>query len=174
MRTLALTLSAAALAIAACQTPRTPSPPQPPPSARTSPDVFNRSDMAWSAIPGGNRIDGRIAYRQGSTAYTCTVVALIPETPFSARRMQTSYGSSVGAIVAAEQVRARSTPAPAGFDDFRRDARCDGQGRFSFQDLPDGAWFVVAPVRPVAGSGQQMALMRRVVTRGGRAVSLDL
>mgnify|MGYP001553088483 CR=1 FL=1 len=47
--------------------------------------------------------------------------------------------------------------------------------RFSFANLPDGAWYVVTIAKPAAGAqGESMALMRRVVTRGGKAVAAEL
>jgi len=169
-----LILCVTGLALAACETvppPPPPPPPAPPPSA----SVFRSSDFAWSAIPGPNRIDGRVVYRQGATTFTCPRAALIPETPFTARRMITLYGSPVGAIVPLAEVQKRTTPAPPEMDSFVRAAACDAQGRFSFSNLPDGSWFVITIGQPTGGStAAPMALMRRVLTRGGRAVVIDL
>ncbi|HET9159099.1 MAG TPA: hypothetical protein VFN88_00670 [Caulobacteraceae bacterium] len=162
-----------ALGLAACET-MPPPPPPPPPQAGPSPFVFRSADFAWSGIPGSGRIDGRIAFRQGPTAFTCTNVALIPEAPFSARRMMTLYGSASAAAVPVAVVQSRTTPAPPGFNEFVKTTTCDLQGHFSFSNLPDGAWFVITPARPVSGSGPQIALMRRVVTRAGRAAVVDL
>lgn len=173
-----LFLSAAGLTLAACATygPAVPPPPPPPPAQpRPSADVFNPSDMSWSAMPGSNRIDGHVVYRQGPASYTCRNVALIPETPFSARRMANLYGSAVSATVPQEQVRARNTPAPPGFNEFSRTTTCDQLGRFSFTGLPDGSWFLIAPLQPTgANAGPQMAMLRRLITRGGRATQIDL
>src|SRR3954471_15335409 len=85
-----------ALGLAACET--MPPPPPPPPSeAGPSPYVFQSADFAWSAIPGTGRVEGRLTYRQGPMLYTCANVALIPESPFSTRRMMTLYGSAASA-----------------------------------------------------------------------------
>jgi hypothetical protein len=159
--------------LAACET-MPPPPPPPPPQAGPSPYVFRSADFAWSAIPGAGRINGRLVFRQGATLFTCTSVALIPETPFSARRMMTLYGSTTAAAAPASLVQGRTTPAPAGFNDFVKITNCDTQNRFSFSALPDGAWFVITAARPANGSGPQFALMRRVITRAGRPVSVDL
>ena len=166
-------VAAATLTLAACETVPPP-PPPPPPQAGPSPYVFRSSDFTWSAIPGPGRIDARLVYRQGATSYVCTNAVLIPEAPFSARRMITLYGSAVGAILPMAEVQSRNTAAPAGFNDFVRSTTCDAQGRFSFQGLPDGAWFVVTVARPSSGGGAQTALMRRVATRGAKAVAVDL
>ncbi|MDB5453055.1 MAG: putative lipoprotein [Caulobacteraceae bacterium] len=173
MRRQSLIALIAALGIAACETVPPP-PPPPPPQAGPNAYVYRSADFAWSAIPGANRIDGHVVYRQGATPYLCTNAALIPETPFSARRMITLYGSAVGAIVPVAEVQARTTPAPDGFNEFVKTTTCDAQGRFSFSGLPDGSWFVLTAARPVSGAGPQMAVMKRVVTRGGRPVTVDL
>ena len=63
--------------------------------------------------------------------------------------------------------------AGADYRSYVRDTRCDDQGRFRFDDLPDGSWFLIAPVR--AGDGDPVVLMQRVTTGRGRttAVTLD-
>jgi hypothetical protein len=162
-----------ALCLAACETVPPP-PPPPPPESGPSPYVFRSADFAWSAIPGTARIEGRLTYRQGPTLYTCANVALIPETPFSTRRMMTLYGSATSAAAPVAEVQSRTTPAPSGFNDFVRPAGCDSENRFNFSGLPDGAWFLITAAKPASGSGPQVALMRRVVTRAGRALVVEL
>lgn len=161
------------LGLAACET-APPPPPPPPMQAGPSPFIYRSGDFAWSAIPGGNRIDGRLVFRMGPTSFTCANVALIPEAPFSTRRMLTLYGSADGASLPVSEVQAHTTPAPAGFNDFVRATTCDGQGRFSFTGLPDGAWFALTLAQPTSLAGPPMALMRRVITRGGRATIIEL
>jgi hypothetical protein len=137
--------------------------------------VFRSSDFAWSAIPGSNRVDAHVAYRQGATLFSCPSAALIPETPFTARRMITLYGSAVGAIVPLAEVQKRTTPAPPEMNTFVRTASCDAQGRFAFSNLPDGSWFVITIGQPAGGGGAApMALMKRVITRGGRPTIVEL
>lgn len=149
----------------------------PGPGRPSGPAEFSPSDFAWSQIPGRNRIDGRLAFRQGQTRYTCSGsgVVLTPETPWTRRRMSILYASAQAAALPADEVRARTPSAPnADYSGFVRTTTCDAANRFSFAGLPDGSWFVIAMARPAAGGGQSMAIMRRVVTRGGRAVPLDL
>lgn len=173
------------LALAACAPqmgppgPFMPEPPPPPPvEPASAPGVFRAGEFAWSAIPGTNRIEGRLVYRMGPTSYTCSGdragVVLMPETPWSRDRMMTLYRSSLGAIYPAEEVRERTPPAPQGLGPFIRSAPCDSQNRFVFSGLPDGSWFIISVARPSAGPGQEMAIMRRVTTRGGRATVVDL
>jgi hypothetical protein len=162
-----------ALGLAACET-MPPPPPPPPPEGGPSPFTFRTADFAWSAIPGAGRIEGRLSYRQGPVLFTCANVALIPESPFSTRRMMTLYGSATSAAAPVEEVQSRTTPTPPGFNDFVKAASCDAQNRFTFSGLPDGAWFLITAAKPTTGNGPQVALMRRVVTRAGRALVVEL
>ena len=47
----------------------------------------------------------------------------------------------------------------------------EAEGGFRFSNLPDGSWFLIAPVK---ADDDVMVLMRRVQTRGGRAVNVTL
>lgn len=150
-------------------------PPPPPPSSGGSSAAFNTEDFSWSAVPGPNSLVGRLAARPA--AYTChgATVILTPETPWSRRRMVALYGSADRAALPADEVRARTPSAPAGdYSAFIRRAVCEGD-RFSFAGLPDGAWFAITIAKPTAASGgDSLALMRRVVTRGGRIAVTEL
>jgi hypothetical protein len=171
-----LILAAAAATLAACQTPGPPPPPpfnEGPPSAT----VFRPGDFSWSAVPGYGRIEGRLAYHAGSTRYSCQgmTVVLTPETLWTRRRMTILYKSPERAALPADEVRARTPSAPnEDYSAFVRRTTCDAANRFAFSGLPDGAWFVITVARPVAGSGETVAVMRRIVTRGGRTTSAEL
>jgi hypothetical protein len=160
----------AAAALAGCAPTLGPPPPPPPGMAE-----FSADDFSWSAVPGPNSIVGRLASRP--TAYTChgASVLLTPETPWSRRRMIALYGSDERSALPADEVRARTPSAPAGdYSAFIRRATCEGD-RFSFAGLPDGAWYVITLAKPrTAGAGPNLALMRRVFTRGGRIAQTDL
>ncbi len=102
--------------------------------------------------------------------------ALMPETSYSRGRISALYGSADRAVRSVAEVRARSA-ANAGpdFAQFVRQATCDGQNSFTFRDLPNGAYFVIARMRPVrpAGGGE-VAIMQRVELRGGETVRVVL
>ena len=167
--------AALALLVTACAP--TMGPPPPPGQPAPSPTVFRPEDFSWSAVPGRNRIDGRLIYRQGATRYTCSGagVVLTPETPWTRRRMSILYSSPDAAALPADEVRARTPSAPNDdYSSFVRRTTCDAADRFSFSNLPDGAWFVITVARPQAGGGESIAIMRRVVTRGGRVTPIDL
>jgi len=68
-------------------------------------------------------------------------------------------------------VRARTVPDPnADYRSFVRSTTCQN-GRFTFEGLPAGGWFVIVPVS--AGGEERVVLMRHVTTRNGR-VSITL
>lgn len=132
---------------------------------------FSAADFAWSAQAGSAAIEGRAAYGPG---YSCAgSVGLTPETPYTRHRFLNLYGSLDRAALPASEVRARSVgEASADYRGYVRDTTCDAQGRFRFDDLPQGGWFIIAPVRQ--GSGEPVVLMRRVQTDSRGAVSVTL
>ncbi|HSV02819.1 MAG TPA: hypothetical protein VLI41_06395 [Phenylobacterium sp.] len=172
----ALLLAATAAACAPTLGP--PPPGYPPPAAPGMGEpAFRAHDFAWSQQPGPNAIVGRLAYQRGATRYTCAgaIVILTPETTWSRRRMEVLYLSSERAALPADEVRARTAEAPPGDSSpYIKRATCDSTDRFSFAHLPDGAWYVITIGRPLKGAGPSLALMRRVVTRGGRTVTIGL
>jgi hypothetical protein len=129
---------------------------------------FSAADFVWSAQSGVSAIDGRVA------GYDCAgSIGLTPETPYTRHRFLNLYGSLDRAALPASEVRARSVgEASADYRGYVRDTTCDAQGRFRFQDLPQGGWFIIAPVRQA--SGDVMVLMRRVQTGPRGAVSVTL
>lgn len=149
----------------------------PPPGGPAGPAPFRAEDFAWSEPEGRNTIVGRLGYRQGQTRFTCTgaSVVLTPETPWTRRRMQILYLSSERAALPADEVRDRAPSAPSDdYSAFVRRTTCGPDDRFSFTGLPNGAWYVITIARPASGPGDSIALMRRVVTRGGRVAGVEL
>ena len=138
---------------------------------------FNPGDFAWSTAQGPDSVTGILAYRRDGSQYNCTGedVLLIPDTPWSRRRMIILYGSANAAAVPVSIVRARTASAPPGdYARFVRRTRCDVQGRFVFQGLPDGGWYVVTVARPQDPAGEPMAIIRRVELHGmSRSITLS-
>lgn len=164
------------LATAACSTAGGPLPPSGGPMPADA--DFSAEAFAWSKAPGRNSVAGRVAYHQGPMRFSCTgsTVILTPETPWARRRMSVLYGDTTYAALPAEEVRSRTASAPAGdAGPFVRRGTCDAASQFSFSGLPDGAWYVITIARPAADpKAPGVALMRRIVTRGGRVTQAPL
>jgi hypothetical protein len=174
-----LSASAVLLSLAACAPTLGPPPPPPPGSgAPPSAGVFRPEDFSWSAVPGQGRVEGRLTHRSGQTRYSCAGagVVLTPETPWTRRRMTILYKSADRSALPAEEVRARTPSAPSGdYSAFVKRAVCDANSRFSFSGLANGAWYVITVGKPIApGTGDDIAVMRRVEIRGGRPVNVEL
>ncbi|MDB5421818.1 MAG: hypothetical protein JWR59_1765 [Brevundimonas sp.] len=164
-----LALAAIAVTGAACAPTAMNGPPLPPPPPSSA---FSTEAFSWSAQHGQAGIEGQIAFRRDNTAFACTgSVALTPDTPYTRARFNTLYGSTSQAAVPEAIVRARTVSDPnADYRNFVRSATC-ANGRFSFSGLPDGSWFLIAPV---SAGGDRIVLMKRVETRGGRVVNVTL
>jgi hypothetical protein len=172
----------AALLLAACEeTPMGPESPTggpPPPNygALPPPSAFDADEFAWSTETGSGSIMGTFGYHRGPNRYICQGedVLLIPETPWSRRRMMILYGSANAAAIPVSIVRARSPSAPTGdYARYVRRTTCDADNRFAFQDLPVGPWYAVTVGRPTEGPGEPIAVTRRVeVGTGPRSVTL--
>jgi hypothetical protein len=164
IRPLCLALVATA-AVAACA-------PVPGPVAYGPPAVFNSRDFDWSARSGSAAIAGRVAFGRDGQSFACTgSVALTPDTPYTRQRFQTLYGSTDQAAVPEAVVRARTVADPsADYRSYVRSATC-AEGRFRFDGLPDGGWFLITPV---SAGGDRIVLMRHVVTRSGTTANVTL
>lgn len=158
---------AVAAALAGCETvPMSDFGPGPAPG----PAPFRADDFAWSAREGRASIDGRIDYRRDGQRYECGSVGLTPDTPYTRARFRVLYGSTDRAAIPEAIVRARTVADPnADYRSYVRSSTCR-DGRFTFTGLPDGNWFIIAPV---SAGGDRVVLMRAVATRGGR-VSITL
>lgn len=161
-----LVLALLAAGTAACA-PMAPVEPYGPPPA-----AFSAEDFGWSTRSGQASIEGQVAFTRDGQAFACTgSVALTPDTPYTRARFNTLYGSTDRAAIPEAIVRARTVPDPnADYRSYVRSSTCSG-GRFAFNGLPDGGWFVIAPV---SAGGDRIVLMRYVETRGGRMVSITL
>ena len=140
--------------------------------APAPPTAFNAFDFGWSTRAGNAGIEGRVAYGRDGQNFACTgSVALTPDTPYTRARFQTLYGSTEQAAVPEAVVRARTVADPtADYRTFVRSATCE-QGRFRFNGLPDGGWFLITPV---SAGGDRIVLMRHVVTRAGTTANVTL
>jgi len=174
-------LAAAALlgSLAACAPTLGPPPPgrmaTMPPSADDG--VFRAGDFAWSQQPGKNTLSGSLSHGS-AIRYSCAgaTVVMTPETPWARRRMSVLYKSDQRAALPTDDVRSRQNQAPPGDSNpYVKRTTCDAADHFTFSGLPDGAWYIVTLAKPVgAANAPTLAMMRRVVTRGGKVTVFEL
>jgi hypothetical protein len=172
-----VTVAAVSLLLAACeQLPMGPGPTEtgPPPAQAYGvlppASTFNNQEFAWSAAGGAGSLSGVFAYRRGPQRFVCRGddVLLIPDTPWSRRRMLILYGSATSAAIPVSIVRARTPSAPTGdYARYVRKTTCDGDNRFAFGNLPIGSWYVVTIGKAADGQGEPIAVTRRVDLLGG-------
>jgi hypothetical protein len=170
-------VAAAAAVLAACETTpikRPVGPPPPPPPPPTPAEEF-----AWSTLRGANDLTVVIAYHPAAgQEWTCSGLteALMPETSYSRGRIVKLYGSSERALHTTAEVRERSAANPgADYGQYVKTAVCNGRDSFTLPDLPDGAYFIIARVKPVRPAGaSEMVIMQRVELAGGKAVRITL
>ena len=168
-RLLAVSLCAV---LGACETSGPPPPPAPPPPSAQP--AFRPADFAWSVERGSAAIHGAVAYGRGFNCVGQPVV-LVPEAAYSRWRIVQLYGSADHADLPVAEVRSRQANRPSDdYQSYSKHTTCDGQGHFTFQGLPSGAWYVIAIATPTGGQGQAMVLMQRVETRPGPAKSVVL
>jgi hypothetical protein len=172
----------AALSLSACATP-TSSPPTATPSGgaggggspAAAAEPFRAADFAWSASTGNSKIDGQLTYKNKGVTYNCGTVVLTPETAWVRQRMNTLYLSSTRAELPADEVRARTPAATNDYSAFVKTTTCDASGKFAFDRVPHGTWYVITVARPVApGTGPEMALMRRLDITQGKDLAVRL
>lgn len=164
-------LAAVLLAVAGCVEQG------PPPLTQTQ--SFNPADVAWASKPGKNAVTGHAVLRTvGGEARTCAAlpVQLIPDSSYARERMLALYGSiRKGTRQAAGASRFERTDPE--YISSSRQTRCDGQGYFSFDDVPDGVWYVTAVVvwqAPGNPAPQGGAMMERIELAGGKTVKVAL
>jgi len=144
------------------------------PTRYAPPAAFIPAEFAWSAVPGNAAIEGRVSFTRDGQSFACTgSVALTPETPYSRQRFQSMYGSTERAAIPEAVVRARTdtaNPNAAAYRAFVRSETCQN-GRFRFDGLPAGSWFLITPV---SAGAERIVLMRRVVTRANTTANVTL
>lgn len=146
--------------------------PVPAPMGYAPSRAFSAADFGWSSRVGTAGIEGRVAFGRDGRNFACTgSVGLTPDTPYTRARFLTLYGSTEQAAVPEAVVRARTVADPnADYRSYIRSTNCEN-GRFRFDGLPDGGWFLITPV---SAGGDRVVLMRHVVTRSGTTANVTL
>jgi len=148
-----------------------------PPAQMTLP--FNASDVAWSRAPGTATVEGRAALPvAGEVPRTCAggEAQLLPAGTYAAEMMRIVFGSDVRGFAPLASSR-YPTNIAADFGSTVRRIGCDPEGRFRFDGVPAGRWYVFSNVIFRAAGGETApqggALMQRIdVAEGARAIVL--
>jgi len=141
---------------------------------------FNPSEFEWARKDGNNAISGFAVLRTvGGEARTCAGLPayLGPDSAYTRERIMKIYGSTEKGTRAANDPL-KFTNDDASYRSILRETRCDGQGGFTFEKVPDGTWYVTTsvvwkanPSSPLFEGGN---MMRRVEVRGGQTAKVTL
>lgn len=141
---------------------------------------FDETEVTAAMQPGANTVTGNAFLRQrGGAVVTCAgaSVTLFPATRYSVERVKHMYGNSrdgVRTVAEYRRDRLQFNPDPPGYQSAARETRCDAQGRFTFDRVADGDWFVVTTVVWSTGpyNTEGGTLMQRFSLAGGESKSL--
>lgn len=132
-------------------------------------ETFDPGQAAYIQQAGPNTIVGQAFLRQrGGGVVTCAgeSVSLIPATRFSSERIGFLYGTTETA--ARGNLMRRLSPAPSDYQRYMRRSQCDAEGRFLFENTPDGDYFITTDVIWVVGDDMEGGpVMSPVSVRGG-------
>ena len=112
-------------------------------------------------------------------ARTCAglEVMLAPDSAHARERIIATYGNLEKGSIQAHQVPKFSKNDP-NYAAAIRTTRCDGQGNFSFEKLPDGTFYVSAPVlwkaNPRSPLYEGGIIMQKVTLRGNAVTKVTL
>ena len=168
-------LAAAVVAVlaSACSTPM--------PSASTEmTSRFDAGEVAWSREPGTATVEGSAAMAApGGARQTCAggEAQLVPASGYAAEMMRIVFGNDVRGFVPLATAR-YPTNMTAEFGKTVRRIGCDAEGRFRFDNVPAGRWYVFSNVvlrgTSADSAPQGGALMRGIDVAEGARVNVVL
>lgn len=141
---------------------------------------FDPNEVAWATGKGSGKIVGSgVIQTVGGIPRNCAgnKVGAIPVSTYSTERLQAIYGNSSKAYWPAAGQK-WNIPRDAQYEASFREAICDAQGTFEFDDLPAGSYFLTTSV--VWSTGQQYAspqggfLMLKVLVEDGKSKKVVL
>jgi hypothetical protein len=106
--------------------------------------VYDPAAARWAEGAGENTVEGSALLRtRGGDLRTCAgeVVYLTPVTTYAKERMMYLFGNVRSGFHSVDEP-IEFVPESATYEESARTTKCDPQGTFSFDDLPDGEWFV--------------------------------
>jgi len=152
---------ALALGIAGCAAP------QKPVQLTTS---FNATEAQRLTQPGANIVSGSALIRQnGGGIVTCAglSIMLIPHTAYAAERIRAIYGNTErGSNPIQRQLQ--FVPDDTRYLQITRQTVCDAQGKFTFNDVADGRFYLISVINWRVGNAVQGgSLMQAVSVKDG-------
>jgi hypothetical protein len=148
---------------------------------------FDPEEIAWANRRGNNKIAGTALLRTvGGEVRTCAAypATLTPASGYAAERMNYLYGNTrkgYNPIDGGKNVVFVHACAECASDEKEyvrttRETICDAQGKFEFEDIPNGVYFLTVPVvwqvTPYSREGGY--LMQRVRVEAGRTEKVVL
>ncbi len=138
---------------------------------------FDAEQAAALVKPGVNIISGSALIRQnGGGVVTCAglPILLVPKTAYASERIKAIYGNTQRGHNPAHRA-IQFEPDVQSYGRLQRNTLCDAQGNFSFSDVADGSFYVIANITwNVGGSIQGGGLMQAVTVSGGASQEVVL
>ena len=131
--------------------------------------TFNPAEAAFIHKQGQGKIIGQAFLRRndGVVVYAAvSEVNLVPKTTYSAERMHALFGDGKFNYFN------NAGKMPDGYEDMMRKTKADGEGRFEFDGVADGDYYITTLVVWFAGSRQGGGLMEPITVSGGKAVNV--
>ena len=143
---------------------------------------FDPSDVTWSKAHGRNTIAGvaALGVDSGKTRTCASLpVRLAPDSDYTRQRISNLYGDENRGFVNArhaQQLRAKAAT-DTRYERSLKASVCDRQGHFAFRNLPDGTYYVLAPVvwkNKLGEVAEGGFFMQRVTVTGGETKRITL
>lgn len=149
---------------------------------------FDEAEARQLMKSGKNTIEGSAVLRQsngGIQKCSGNVVALFPATKYAAERIEYLYGNSIEGSWEANRLTGQLNrkyvfnPDEKNYNKYVKYTKCDVDGFFSFSNVADGSFFVIAEVIWSAFNGKNNlsyggALMQKVTVKGGAVKKIVL
>jgi len=138
---------------------------------------FDADQAAALVKPGVDIVSGSALIRQnGGGVVTCAglPILLVPKTAYASERIKAIYGNTHRGHNSAYRAIQFEPDIPS-YGRLQRETLCDAQGNFSFNDVADGSFYVIANITwSVGGSIQGGGLMQTVTVSGGASQEVVL
>ena len=140
---------------------------------------YDRNQIAWSLADGTGKLegDGFLSRRDGMLV-KCSgqEVGLVPASDYAIERFTNIYGSPNGGYNTAGYGNRNADAADPDYINDVRTTICDVDGKFSFENLPSGEFYVYTGViwRVTDYANEGGAISRRVKIEEGKTIKVSL